>query len=243
MRQDFFPKPLRFLAVTPPESTEKEVEVNCGRRLKTWSRSRRCQLWRLLLLPFIPILALIVQTTLSLRSSVTNGREVSEVEEQKICKASRSLKTWSRSRRCQLWRLLLLPFIPILALIVQTTLSLRSSGTNGREVSEVEEQVHVSLDVEEKICKASDRLKTWSHSRRCQLWRLLLLPFIPILALIVQTTLSLRSSVTNGREVSEVEEQVSRATELGKLVTRLQQERSEVAFFIFTNGSTLSVQL
>ncbi|GBP05343.1 hypothetical protein EVAR_76774_1 [Eumeta japonica] len=33
--------------------------------------------------------------------------------------------------------------------------------------------------------------------------------------------------------------QVSRATELGKLVTRLQQERSEVAFFIFTNGSTL----
>ncbi|CAG9103082.1 unnamed protein product [Plutella xylostella] len=114
MRQDFFPKPLRFLAVTPPESTEKEVEVNCGRRLKTWSRSRRCQLWRLLLLPFIPILALIVQTTLSLRSSVTNGREVSEVEEQ-----------------------------------------------------------------------------------------------------------------------------VSRATELGKLVTRLQQERSEVAFFIFTNGSTL----
>ncbi|CAG4971045.1 unnamed protein product [Colias eurytheme] len=36
---------------------------------------------------------------------------------------------------------------------------------------------------------------------------------------------------------------VSRATELGKLVTRLQQERSEVAFFIFTNGSTLRSNL
>ncbi|XP_061716470.1 uncharacterized protein LOC133524448 isoform X1 [Cydia pomonella] len=87
------------------------------------------------------------------------------------------------------------------------------------------------------------RLRRWCRSRRCQLWRLLLLPFIPILALIVQTTLSLRNSVTNGREVADVEEQVSRATELGKLVTRLQQERSEVAFFIFTNGSTLRSNL
>lgn len=28
------------------------------------------------------------------------------------------------------------------------------------------------------------------------------------------------------------------ATDLGKVVTRLQLERSEVAFFIFTNGDT-----
>ncbi|CAH2238159.1 jg22087 [Pararge aegeria aegeria] len=87
------------------------------------------------------------------------------------------------------------------------------------------------------------RFRRWCRSRRCQLWRLLLLPFIPILALIVQTTLSLRNSLTNGVEVADVEEQVSRATELGKLVTRLQQERSEVAFFIFTNGSTLRSNL
>ncbi|CAH2048807.1 unnamed protein product, partial [Iphiclides podalirius] len=87
------------------------------------------------------------------------------------------------------------------------------------------------------------KLRRWCRSRRCQLWRLLLLPFIPILALIVQTTLSLKNSLTNGREVADVEEQVSRATELGKLVTRLQQERSEVAFFIFTNGSTLRSNL
>ncbi|KAL4715945.1 hypothetical protein ACJJTC_013245 [Scirpophaga incertulas] len=87
------------------------------------------------------------------------------------------------------------------------------------------------------------KLRRWCRSRRLQLWRLLLLPFIPILALIVQTTLSLKNSLTNSREVADVEEQVSRATELGKLVTRLQQERSEVAFFIFTNGSTLRSNL
>ncbi|XP_050685005.1 receptor-type guanylate cyclase gcy-1 [Leptidea sinapis] len=87
------------------------------------------------------------------------------------------------------------------------------------------------------------RFHRWCQGRRCQLWRLLLLPFIPILALIVQTTLSLKNSLTNGLEVADVEEQVSRATELGKLVTRLQQERSEVAFFIFTNGSTLRSNL
>ncbi|XP_032517794.1 uncharacterized protein LOC116770432 [Danaus plexippus] len=87
------------------------------------------------------------------------------------------------------------------------------------------------------------KFRKWCRSRRCQLWRLLLLPFIPILALIVQTTFSLKNSLTNGMEVADVEEQVSRATELGKLVTRLQQERSEVAFFIFTNGSTLRSNL
>jgi hypothetical protein len=33
--------------------------------------------------------------------------------------------------------------------------------------------------------------------------------------------------------------QVTIATDLGKLVTQMQLERSEVAFFIFTNGSAL----
>lgn len=40
--------------------------------------------------------------------------------------------------------------------------------------------------------------------------------------------------------------QVTIATDLGKMVTRMQLERSEVAFFIYTNGNTLryvSVQL
>ncbi|KOB76130.1 Guanylate cyclase [Operophtera brumata] len=64
------------MAPTKPE------ESSCSQRLHRWCRSRNCQLWRLLLLPFIPILALIVQTTLSLENSITNGRDVADVEEQ-----------------------------------------------------------------------------------------------------------------------------------------------------------------
>lgn len=47
-----------------------------------------------------------------------------------------------RKGRDKLWRLLILPFIPILALIIQTTLSLRASLQYRQEVVEVEEQVH-----------------------------------------------------------------------------------------------------
>ncbi|KAI8437088.1 hypothetical protein MSG28_010444 [Choristoneura fumiferana] len=70
----------RLVHATASPTTAKSEDKSY--RLRRWCRSRRCQLWRLLLLPFIPILALIVQTTLSLRNSVTNGREVADVEEQ-----------------------------------------------------------------------------------------------------------------------------------------------------------------
>jgi hypothetical protein len=68
---------------------------------------------------------------------------------------------------------------------------------------------------------------------------MIILPFIPILALIVQTSVSLKEVMMHRAEVSAIEDQVTMATDLGKLVTRLQVERSEVAFFVFTNGSTL----
>ncbi|XP_071446194.1 uncharacterized protein [Hetaerina americana] len=67
---------------------------------------------------------------------------------------------------------------------------------------------------------------------------MLALPFVPVAALIVQNALTLHSIVIYRREVSDVDKQVTFATDLGKLVTQMQQERSEVAFFIFTNGST-----
>jgi hypothetical protein len=71
------------------------------------------------------------------------------------------------------------------------------------------------------------------------LLQMIILPFIPILALIVQTSVSLKEVMMHRAEVSAIEDQVTMATDLGKLVTRLQVERSEVAFFVFTNGSTL----
>ncbi|KAJ6638428.1 Atrial natriuretic peptide receptor 1, partial [Pseudolycoriella hygida] len=85
---------------------------------------------------------------------------------------------------------------------------------------------------------------TISHNgSRIQLFQMIILPFIPILALIIQTSFMLNDILIYRMECSEIETQVSVATDLGKLVTRLQLERSEVAFFIFTNGSTLRSNL
>ncbi|XP_055303839.1 uncharacterized protein LOC129569215 isoform X2 [Sitodiplosis mosellana] len=72
---------------------------------------------------------------------------------------------------------------------------------------------------------------------------MIILPFIPILALIVQTSLSLHSLIVYQADSTDTETQVTLATGLGKVVTQIQLERSEVAFFIFTNGSTLRSNL
>ncbi|KAJ9577045.1 hypothetical protein L9F63_006393, partial [Diploptera punctata] len=79
----------------------------------------------------------------------------------------------------------------------------------------------------------------YKRGRRLQLLQMLVLPFIPILALIVQTGITLNDIIIYRQEVSDIETQVTIATDLGKVVTQMQLERSEVAFFIFTNGSQL----
>jgi hypothetical protein len=58
-------------------------------------------------------------------------------------------------KKAHLWRLLILPFIPILALIVQTTLALRDSLNYREEVSEIEEQASLSFsNTKEKLSKS-----------------------------------------------------------------------------------------
>ncbi|XP_055911221.1 uncharacterized protein LOC129945467 isoform X3 [Eupeodes corollae] len=94
-----------------------------------------------------------------------------------------------------------------------------------------------------RCCSAAARNPAIKTGRRIQLFQMIVLPFIPILALIVQTSLILQDILTYRSEVSDIETQVTIATDLGKVVTRLQLERSEVAFFIFTNGSTLRSNL
>ncbi|KAL5277429.1 hypothetical protein ACFFRR_002584 [Megaselia abdita] len=92
----------------------------------------------------------------------------------------------------------------------------------------------ISTAVEPKCCARNPAMKT---GRRLQLFQMIILPFIPILALIVQTSLTLSEILQERSEVTQIEEQVQIATDLGKVVTKLQDERSEVAFYIFTNGS------
>ncbi|XP_075237672.1 uncharacterized protein LOC142333932 [Lycorma delicatula] len=81
------------------------------------------------------------------------------------------------------------------------------------------------------------------NGRRLQLFQMLILPFIPILALIFQTAVTLQNSLLYRQEIVDIDAQVTAATDLGKFVTQMQLERSEVAFYIFTNGNTLRSNL
>uniref|UniRef100_A0A182PQS0 guanylate cyclase n=1 Tax=Anopheles epiroticus TaxID=199890 RepID=A0A182PQS0_9DIPT len=88
-------------------------------------------------------------------------------------------------------------------------------------------------------CSAEAKNPAFKRGRQLQQMQMIILPFIPILALIVQTSYEMIEIVSYRMEVTEIENQVTMATDLGKVVTRLQQERSDVAFYIYTNGITL----
>uniref|UniRef100_A0A182J623 guanylate cyclase n=1 Tax=Anopheles atroparvus TaxID=41427 RepID=A0A182J623_ANOAO len=88
-------------------------------------------------------------------------------------------------------------------------------------------------------CSAEAKNPAFKRGRQLQQMQMIILPFIPILALIAQTSYEMIEIVSYRMEVTEIENQVTMATDLGKVVTRLQQERSDVAFYIYTNGITL----
>lgn len=88
------------------------------------------------------------------------------------------------------------------------------------------------------LCCVEAGNPAYKRGRRFQLTQMIVLPFIPILALLVQTALTLHHLLQYRADMEGIETQVGFATDLGKLVTRMQLERSEVAFHIFTNGST-----
>ncbi|XP_025836512.1 uncharacterized protein LOC108736041 [Agrilus planipennis] len=92
-------------------------------------------------------------------------------------------------------------------------------------------------------CCVKETNPAHGRGRRFHLCQMLVLPFIPILALIVQTAFILNNIMIHRQEVLDVESQVTTATELGKVVTNLQLERSEVAFYVYTNGTVLSSNL
>ncbi|OAD54421.1 Atrial natriuretic peptide receptor 1 [Eufriesea mexicana] len=124
------------------------------------------------------------------------------------------------------------------------------SPRNGSCVAEVSSVRSLSSD-DVSATKANRKKSCWARAtdpahrrgRRIQLLQMLVLPFIPILALIVQTANTLHDILIYRQEVSDIETQVTIATDLGKVVTRMQLERSEVAFFIYTNGNTLRSNL
>jgi len=78
-----------------------------------------------------------------------------------------------------------------------------------------------------------------NQGRKLQTMQMIILPFIPIVALITQNVLSVRSVLKSQYDVEAIDLQVTVSAEIAKLISSLQWERSEVAFFIFLNGSTV----
>jgi hypothetical protein len=73
---------------------------------------------------------------------------------------------------------------------------------------------------------------------------MLLLPFLPITALIIQNSTTLNELLQYQTEVQRIGDKVETATFLERFITNMQRERSEVAFHIFTNGTqTLGLNL
>ena len=80
--------------------------------------------------------------------------------------------------------------------------------------------------------------------QRLYMLHMLLLPFLPIVALIVQNSINLIDMLEYRRDSAAIGLKVDRTTALEKFITDLQRERAEVAFYIFTNGSqTLEMNL
>ncbi|KAG1661238.1 Atrial natriuretic peptide receptor 1 [Nymphon striatum] len=66
-----------------------------------------------------------------------------------------------------------------------------------------------------------------------------LLPFVPIMALIIQNCINMVNVVQYQRSMQETISQVKISTGLGNLTEALQSERAEIAFYLFTNGSVV----
>ncbi|KAG1661240.1 Atrial natriuretic peptide receptor 1 [Nymphon striatum] len=66
-----------------------------------------------------------------------------------------------------------------------------------------------------------------------------LLPFVPIMALIIQNCINMVNVVQYQRSMQETISQVNISTGLGNLTEALQSERAEIAFYLFTNGSVV----
>ncbi|XP_043214025.1 uncharacterized protein LOC122377724 [Amphibalanus amphitrite] len=80
---------------------------------------------------------------------------------------------------------------------------------------------------------------TTGRGKQIHLAQMLCLPFIPIMALIIQNAVNMISVLQYQYEMQETISQVQISTGLGNVTEALQSERAEIAFFLFTNGSVI----
>ncbi|XP_042874962.1 uncharacterized protein LOC122255082 [Penaeus japonicus] len=96
----------------------------------------------------------------------------------------------------------------------------------------------------EEITLVSIRIG-WFHfnpiskrGRALHLAQMLVLPFIPILSLVIQNSMVMSQALKDQADISTVAVQVKDAVEIGRLLRALQQERTEIAYFTLSNAST-----
>ena len=67
---------------------------------------------------------------------------------------------------------------------------------------------------------------------------MLILPLIPITALVIQNSVTMNSLLGYQARVSTIRRQVQGAMEIALFIQNIQEERNEVALFIFANQSS-----
>ncbi|CAL4155070.1 unnamed protein product, partial [Meganyctiphanes norvegica] len=80
---------------------------------------------------------------------------------------------------------------------------------------------------------------TTGRGKQIHLAQMLLLPFVPIMALIIQNCINMVNALQYQYEMQETIDQVQISTGLGNVTEALQSERAEIAFYLFTNGSVI----
>ncbi|XP_076069616.1 uncharacterized protein LOC143041525 isoform X2 [Oratosquilla oratoria] len=80
---------------------------------------------------------------------------------------------------------------------------------------------------------------TTGRGKQIHLAQMLLLPFVPIMALIIQNCINMVNVLQYQYEMQETIDQVQISTGLGNVTEALQSERAEIAFYLFTNGSVI----
>ncbi|KAG1650015.1 Atrial natriuretic peptide receptor 2 [Nymphon striatum] len=87
-------------------------------------------------------------------------------------------------------------------------------------------------------CGTKTGMKTAGNDKKIHMIQVLL-PFVPIMALIIQNCINMVNVVQYQRSMQETINQVKISTGLGNLTEALQSERAEIAFYLFTNGSVV----
>ena len=93
----------------------------------------------------------------------------------------------------------------------------------------------ISISFEDVSQSIKDSCLNNKKSRKFHLLQMIILSFIPILALIIQTSYILFTLFVYRYQMLVLESEVEFATNVSKIVSRIQIERTKVAFYMFTN--------